>query len=74
MKTISKFNIRLDYEASLSVGKSELIYIQFPDFPAEETPGCIKKTIELKSLVNYEGKTVNLDFDKDNNLIGIEIY
>ncbi|ATQ73288.1 hypothetical protein CR152_01280 [Massilia violaceinigra] len=52
---------------------SPVAYLSLPDHPAENTPGCVKKTLRLSDLVDYEGADIYMDFDAAGRLIGIEI-
>ncbi len=48
-------------------------YLYLPTFPAK-SKGCIAKQISLHKLMkNYKETPIYLDFDKNENLIGIEI-
>ena len=55
-------------------GQSKVAYIKLPGYPKKLLPGVTCKTIGLEEIVSdYDGPTVNLDFNKDGTLIGIEI-
>lgn len=63
-------------EAKISVrltGRdTDTAYIALPGHRSE--PGIVGKTIHLDNLVtDYKGPNVNLDFDVEGRLIGIEI-
>ena len=48
-------------------------YLYLPTFPVK-SEGCVAKQISLHELIkNYKGSPIYLDFDKNENLIGIEI-
>ncbi len=58
----------------MSNPKSRNAYIALPGYPMEVTPGVVARTISLDDLIaDYHGPVVNLDFDKDARLIGIEV-
>lgn len=47
-------------------------YIELPGYRSE--PGIVKKTIRIESIIaKYKGPMVNLCFNADGRLIGIEI-
>ncbi|MFZ4932073.1 hypothetical protein [Chryseobacterium sp. Mn2064] len=47
-------------------------YICVPN-ELDEDKEKVKKTIELSSIIDYEGVSVYLDFNEDGVLLGIEI-
>lgn len=52
----------------------ELAYLYLPSHPGEEAYGAVAKTIRLQDLYPYSGgPDINLDFDENNCIIGIEI-
>ena len=53
--------------------KSETVYVALPDYPAEIVPGLVKKSISLDDIYDYNGARIQLDFDKEGRLVGIEI-
>lgn len=60
--------------AKITGTQSETAYITLPEFPAEQQSGCVAKTICLDNLIDgLKGPRVNLDFNRDGVLIGIEI-
>ncbi|MFA5620994.1 MAG: hypothetical protein WDA08_11885 [Weeksellaceae bacterium] len=49
-------------------------YIQLPKHPKQIVPGIVKKNISLSEILpNYKGPSIYLDFDDNDELIGIEI-
>lgn len=49
-------------------------YLTLPDHPGRGVYGCVDRTVELRDIIgDYKGPDVNLDFDKEGVLIGIEI-
>ncbi|MCG8417975.1 MAG: DUF2283 domain-containing protein [Proteobacteria bacterium] len=49
-------------------------YLRLPGHPGPGAAGCVAKTIRLFELIGeYSGPEINLDFDENNQLIGIEI-
>jgi len=53
---------------------SDSAYIALPGYPEQLVPGVVAKTLELGDLIEkYVGPRINLDFNKDGTLIGIEI-
>jgi len=49
-------------------------YIALPGYPEEVAPHVVSRTLNLYDLVNtYSGPQVNLDFNREGVLIGIEI-
>lgn len=49
-------------------------YVYLPDHPKKQIPGLVKRQIELADLIkDYKGPDVNLDFNSEGVLIGIEI-
>lgn len=58
----------------VSEDDSHVGYIYLPKHPKTSISGIVKKTIALSDLLNdYKGIPIYLDFDKNNELIGIEI-
>lgn len=52
---------------------ADTAYVYLPKHP-EKCTGCVAKTIDLVDLIpGYRGPRVHLDFDREENLIGIEI-
>lgn len=57
----------------ISDDDEDVAYLMLPDHPGDQH-GVVKKTINLRSAIGaYSGPDINLDFDSDNVLIGIEI-
>ena len=49
-------------------------YLYLPKHPKVSINGIVKKTISLSEIIkDYKGIPIYLDFDKDEELIGIEI-
>jgi hypothetical protein len=48
-------------------------YVELPGHPPHVASGCVSKTIDLESLVQFQGPRIFLDFDANDQLIGIEI-
>ncbi len=48
-------------------------YIYLPNHPGKGQSGVSNKIIRLHDLIKYKGPDIIFDFDKDNNIIGIEI-
>jgi hypothetical protein len=60
----------------LKVSKEDdlVAYLYLPKHPKKIIYGIVKKSISISELIeNYKGIPINLDFDEDNELIGIEI-
>jgi hypothetical protein len=55
------------------VNKSETVYVAMPDYPKEIVPGVVKKSVSLDDIYDYDGPRVQLDFDADGRLIGVEV-
>lgn len=58
---------------TISDDDEDVAYLTLPKHPGQGTPGAVRKQTRLLDLVNYVGPDVFLDFDKDGNLIGIEL-
>jgi hypothetical protein len=57
----------------ISKDDSNVGYLYLPTFPVK-SEGCVAKLISLHELIkNYKGIPIYLDFDKNDNLVGIEI-
>ena len=59
--------------SKIKVQKSETIYVALPDYPAEIVPGLVKKSVSLDDIYDYDGPRIQLDFDEEGRLIGVEI-
>lgn len=60
----------------LKVSKDDdlVAYLYLPKHPKRTISGIVKKSISISELIkDYKGISINLDFDADNELIGIEI-
>lgn len=56
----------------------DIVYVQLPGHPGKNTEaamGCVKEMIQLNDVLTDRNVAtmVNLDFDENRNLIGIEI-
>lgn len=62
-----------DKKYTLTISEDgDAAYLRFPSHIKGTTK--VKKTISLQSLLpDYNGPDINLDFDSDNNILGIEI-
>lgn len=70
MRGCMQSNIRFEP----STDDPDVAYVAMPDKPIDPSPGIVKRSIDLASLVdNYKGPQILLDFDATNTLIGIEI-
>ncbi len=66
----------MSHKIVLKVSKDDhlVAYLYLPKHPKKAISGIVKKSISISELIkNYKGIPINLDFDKDNELIGIEI-
>lgn len=52
---------------------ADTAYIALPGYPEQLTSGVVKKSVSLDDIYDYEGPRVQLDFDKEGKLIGIEV-
>jgi uncharacterized protein YuzE len=58
----------------VSRGDEGVAYLYLPKHPKELTPGIVSKTVAITDLIeNYKGVSLYFDFDKDGEIIGIEI-
>ena len=61
-------------ELFLSSPASDTAYVFLPEHPGKGTSGVTKKQVRLRDIYpDYKGADLYFDFDKDNQLIGIEI-
>lgn len=52
----------------------KVAYVSLPEHPGRGQGGIVKKVVQLYEVIDgYKGAQINLDFDKDGVLIGIEI-
>ena len=63
---------------TMSSSGTDIVYIQLPGHPVKgknEVAGCVKEMIRLDEVLKDRklGAMINLDFDGDQNLIGIEV-
>lgn len=62
------------WATEVSEDDDEVGYVSLLTHPAGSKPGVVKKSIELRGVLNeYEGPDLVLDFDAAGVLIGIEI-
>jgi hypothetical protein len=60
-------------QLEVSEDDEDVAYLRLPGHPGTR-PGVVKKTVNLRSVLgDYSGPDLNLDFDADNVLIGVEI-
>ena len=58
----------------MSADDSDSAYVALPGCPDEPQYGIVSKTVCLDDVVeDFKGPGINLDFNKDGVLIGIEI-
>ena len=61
------------FQLNVSEDDDEVAYLKLPTHPGS-SPGVVKNSVALTDVLGaYEGPDVNLDFDADGVLIGIEI-
>ena len=61
-----------EFRLELSEGKHEVAYLKLPTFPVDQLK--TSKSLRLHDLIGaYEGPDINIDFDEDGVLVGIEI-
>ena len=61
-------------QLNVSEDDSDVAYLMLPGHPGKGTPGIVAKQISLADKIEgYKGPDVYLDFDKEGQLIGIEI-
>jgi hypothetical protein len=58
---------------TISDDDEDVAYVTLPGHPGRGTPGAVVKQTKLRDLIAYAGPDIYLDFDKDRNLIGVEI-
>ena len=59
----------------LSEDDPDVGYIYLPCHPGAGTPGAVDFQKNLRELIkDYKGPDVYLDFNSDNELIGVEIH
>ncbi len=53
----------------------DLVYVYLPGHPrqVDGSRGCVKQSIRLVDLMDYEGPDLIIDFDASGRLIGVEI-
>ena len=61
-------------ELILSDEDREVGYLYLPKHPRDSVSGIVKNTVPISNLIkDYKGIPIYFDFDKDDELIGIEI-
>jgi hypothetical protein len=61
-------------ELKVSAGDGTVAYVSLPGHPGRGTTGVTVKQIRLLDVYsNYKGPDLYFDFDKDDQLIGIEV-
>jgi hypothetical protein len=58
---------------SISEDDENVAYLALPEHPGQGTLRATAKQIRLRDLMAYSGADIHLDFDKDGQLIGLEI-
>lgn len=62
------------FKLKVSQGVGDVAYLYLPEHPGRDKHGVVAKQLRLLDLnPGYKGADIYLDFDKDNQLIGIEI-
>ncbi|QMV15552.1 DUF2283 domain-containing protein [Vibrio spartinae] len=65
---------RAPIQLKVSADDDEVAYLYLPEHPKKVVPGIVKKQVRLSEIVkNYNGPDIYLDFNENNELIGIEI-
>jgi hypothetical protein len=60
-------------QLEISEDDEDVAYLKLPDHPGT-LPGVVRKTLSLREFIaDYSGPDLNLDFDENNVLIGVEI-
>ena len=58
----------------VSGNESETAYVALPGYPDEPRYGSVARTVCLDDIIcGFKGPRINLDFDNEGMLIGIEI-
>lgn len=57
---------------TVSPDDSDVGYVALPGHPGPGVPGAVKRTVRLRTLLDYVGPDVNLDLDSEGKLIGVE--
>lgn len=58
----------------VSEGDPDVAYLTLPGHPGRGTAGCVSRTQKIRDVIpDYKGPDLNLDFDNEGTLIGIEI-
>lgn len=62
-----------DISLAVNPDDHDVAYLSLPGHPGKGSPGCVKKTVRLASLLPYKGPDLYLDFDAQGHLIGVEV-
>ncbi len=66
--------MKVNIELELCDEDEEVGYLYLPKHPRNSASGIVKKTIAMSDLLEgYKGIPIYFDFDKEGELIGIEI-
>ena len=57
---------------AVSADDQDVAYVYLPGHPGPGAPGLAKQ-VRLSSLLQYKGPDLNLDFDSDGQLVGVEV-
>lgn len=61
-------------ELHLGAGGTGVAYVALPAHPGMGTPGVTGKQVRLRDLIpDYKGADLYIDFDKNGEVIGVEI-
>ena len=60
-------------ELKISEDDCDVGYLSLPNHPGKGNHSIVAKQIDLREYIQYKGPSIYLDFDEDNNIIGIEI-
>jgi uncharacterized protein YuzE len=58
---------------TISDDDQDVAYLTLPGHPGRGTAGAVVKQTRLRDILTYAGPDIYFDFDKDGDLIGIEI-
>jgi hypothetical protein len=60
-------------QLEISEDDEDVAYVKLPGHPGS-APGIVKRSVSLREVLgSYSGPDINLDFDENNVLIGIEV-
>ena len=57
---------------TISPDDDDVGYVTLPGHPGPGVPGAVKRSIRLRTLLDYIGPDVILDLDSEGKLIGVE--